>query len=138
MKNIILLILYCTFIVGCAHFSNVSPAQNDIWVALSYDRGGSTEEISAKLEKSIFNKITSGTVNRGWLEIDTAYWTKCGKKIPAVYEGAEWGYGNKYIIKIESIKRIVPLSDQAIRSIEYPVQSMEQGGSSPDTKKPCQ
>jgi hypothetical protein len=107
-----------------------------MWVALSYDRGGLNEEISAKLGKTIFNKITSGKVNRGWLEIEKVYWTKCGKKIPAEFEGAQWGYGNKYIIRIESIKRIVPLSDQAVRSIENPPPSPEQS-TSPDTTKPC-
>jgi len=136
MKNIIILTLCCVCFFGCAHFSNVSTVQNDIWVALSYDRGGTTEEISAKLEKSIFNRITGGKVNRGWLEIDKAYWTRCGKKIPAIIEGAEWGYGNKYIIRIESIKRIVPLSEQAVRAIEDQPQSPEQTAS-PDAAKPC-
>ena len=80
MRNITIVIISCLFIAGCAHFSNVTVAQADIWVAISFDRGGLNDEISAKLDQSTFNKIVSGEIRRGWLEIKKAYWTKCGKE----------------------------------------------------------
>ena len=132
MRNITILITICLFIVGCAHFSNVTVAQDDMWVAVSFDRGGMNDEISAKLDKSTFNKIVSGKIRSGWIEIEKAYWTKCGKRVLVKDAGEEWGYGNKYIIRIERINRIIPLSDEAIKSLESDEQVIPAA-----TIKPC-
>ena len=119
MKSIIPLAILCGLFVGCSSpYSNVVPADNDIWVSISFERGPENDNVNARLAKSVFDDLTSGRAKRGWLELSKVFWEANGRLLPLRVAGAKWGYGDRYILRIESINRIIPLSAEAIARIE--------------------
>ncbi|MFZ1747545.1 MAG: hypothetical protein WAU17_16640 [Nitrospirales bacterium] len=119
MKAIMVLAILVGFFVECSSaYSNVDPAANDIWVSISFQRGPENDNPAGLLAKSVFDDVTSGLIRDGWLELRQVHWQANGRLVPLRVAGAAWGYGDRYIFRIESINRIIPLSAEAIAHIE--------------------
>ncbi|MCA9469942.1 MAG: hypothetical protein KC643_31470 [Nitrospira sp.] len=106
------------FVESSFAYSNVEPAANDIWVSISFQRGPFNDSPNGLLAKSVFDDVTSGRIQHGWLELHEAYWEVNGRLVPLRIAGAQWGYSDRIIFPIEAINRIIPLSAEAIASIE--------------------
>ena len=107
MKALLLLGI-AVILSGCAtnQYSNVKPKTEDVWTEITY--GTHPEDcdwVIAKIEMETFNKITSGRVIQGWLELENCYWSEEGQFNPVIESGKEWGYSGNQIIRIEDISR---------------------------------
>ena len=119
MKHFLVLILLTLTLAGCSSDDIPQPTQtkSDIWLEMRFLHGDKTETVVVLLPKGTFNAIVSGEQKSGWLELKNVYWHRDGLGTPQEIAGKQWGYGKNYIIKIESIDRMIPLSEEAIRSL---------------------
>ena len=124
LKKVLIIAGVILFFQGCVevdsikHGSNVQQTDRDIWLSISFQKGPVNDSVTAKILKPFYNKIMSGKITTGWLELKNVQWASKGKFERQSIAAKGWGYSDTMTIRIESINWVIPLTDDAIANIE--------------------
>jgi hypothetical protein len=92
-------------------------ATDSVWVAIRVEDGSRcTVEYRGRIDAAVFEKITTSELTSGWLRLDDVIWEKERLDVRQDDYGSFWGYGNTSFYRVESLSRIILLSDDFVRT----------------------
>jgi hypothetical protein len=109
-------LLYFTLFCGLARCAE--PPSNQVWVAIRVvDKGvgQAPTEYYGTMERKVFVGMLNTTVPSGFLELEHVAVMLNGRLTPMSEEaenGAKYGYGDVAYFRVETVLRIVLLSDE--------------------------
>ena len=90
------------------------------WVAITVKDGpNDNAEYRGRIEREVFEKITTNEMTNGWFRMDLTYWERDRKYVPQGQAGYEWGYGNTSFFRTEWVSRIILLTDVFVKSLTH-------------------
>lgn len=89
-----------------------------VWVAVRVADGiNDAAEYRGRIDADVFEQITSNELTSGWFRLDSILWERDRADVPQSEAGQAWGYSNTSFFRIESLARIVVLSDAFAESV---------------------
>jgi len=119
MKRLFVLVLLTLALAGCApdNTPKPTPAESDIWLEIHFLQNNNAVALVCLLPKKTFDAIVSGGQKSGWLELKNVYWRPNGYLVPQEIAKKQRGYGSSYIVRIEDLVRMIPLSEEAVQAL---------------------
>ena len=96
----------------------MEPSPDFVWVAVRVSDGSTNlPEYRGRMNVDVFRQITMNELTHGWFALESVTWEANRQDVPQSVVGAEWGYGDVTFFRVESLCRIIMLSDSFVRRV---------------------